>query len=125
MSLAHEQLADAYASARLCLNIHSLQCPTCLNSRDFDVLTAKGCLVSDEVEDLHAGLLEPGLDCATFQSAEELQETVRDLLSNAEKREAMREQGHQTCREKHTPAHRAGIILDLVKTHYLPGAVLP
>ena len=43
----YHDLADAYASADVCLNIHSIQCPTCLNPRDFDVLMATGCLLSD------------------------------------------------------------------------------
>ncbi len=114
--LGYEDLADAYASAQICINIHSLQCPTCLNSRDFDVLSAGGCLVTDEVEDLHAGYLQPDHDLKMYSSPEELAHTVQELLDNEPLREALREQGNQTVQTRHLPQHRAQVILEALQS---------
>jgi len=116
--LKGEALADVYASADICLNVHSLQCPTCLNPRDFDVLTAGGCLVSDWVEDMDRDLIQPGLDCLTYRNEDELRDVVQELLDDPDRRESMREHGHATFFEHHTPAHRAQEILSIVKERY-------
>lgn len=114
--LDNADLADAYASAKVCINIHSIQCPTCLNSRDFDVLRAGGCLVSDEVEDLHAGYLQPGEDLWMYQSPDELVEVVNTLLEDEDKRQCIQSQGHQTVMQRHLPEHRAKEILDAIRS---------
>ena len=112
--LNYENLADAYASADVCINIHSLQCPTCLNSRDFDVLIAGGCLVSDEVDDMHEGYLTPNHDLKMYHSPENLVNAVQELLENKELRNTLREQGHQTVQSRHLPKNRAQEILQAI-----------
>lgn len=114
--LDNSDLADAYASANVCVNIHSIQCPTCLNSRDFDVLRAGGCLVSDEVEDIHAGYLNPGTDLIMYRSPEELAESVKALLEDDDKRQQIQSQGHQTVMQRHLPEHRAKEILEAIRS---------
>jgi len=113
--LPYDRLADAYVSAELCLNIHSLQCPTCLNVRDFDVLSAGGCLVADEVEDMNRGILQPEIDLFSFQNEKDLIAKVDELLTFPEKRRQLREQGHETFMQRHTPAHRAEEILAVLR----------
>ncbi len=108
---------DVYASASLSLNLHSLQCPTCLNARDFEILAARGCLVSDDIADMNEGLLEPGRDLALFRTPKELRQLVQELLEDPDKRNQLIEDGHKTYRENHTPAHRARSILDAIKSH--------
>ncbi|MFB3786399.1 MAG: glycosyltransferase [bacterium] len=116
--LAAEDLPDAYASAQVSLNIHSLQCPTCLNPRDFDILAAGGCLVTDWVKDLDAGLIRPGEDCLAYHSENDLLPQVDGLLHDEERRDAMARRGRSTWENRHTPAHRAGAMLDVIRRKY-------
>jgi hypothetical protein len=102
-----EHLADAYASADICLNIHSLQCPTCFNPRDFDVLSAQGCLLSDHVADMETGILKPGQDLISFRDKEQLIREVETLLHDHKRREEFKRAGFETYKNRHTPAHRA------------------
>lgn len=114
--LGFDDLADAYASAKVCVNIHSLQCPTCLNSRDLDVLRAGGCLVSDEVEDMHGGYLLPDHDVMIYRTPEELADSVSILLKDESKRRNLMEHGHRTVMERHLPQHRAQEILNTIQS---------
>ena len=113
-----DDLADAYASADLVLNIHSLQCPTCLNPRDFDVLAAGGCLVCDWVDDLDQGIIAPGEDCFTTRHLADLPALIKKLLNDPEKRDEVRQHGHQTYLDRHTPKHRAQEVIDIIKANY-------
>ena len=114
--LPDTDLPDVYASAELCLNIHSLQCPTCLNCRDFDVLAAGGCLLTDWVDDMDRGYITPGEDCMLFHGVDELKNMVQRLLEDREKRERIRQKGHETYLQKHTPKHRAEEMLKILKS---------
>ncbi len=116
--LDSDDLADAYASADLVLNIHSLQCPTCLNPRDFDVLAAGGCLVCDWVDDLDQGIITQGEDCFTTRRIDDLPALVKKLLNDPEKREEVRRRGHQTYLDRHTPKHRAQEVVDIIKAKF-------
>ncbi|MFH1743914.1 MAG: glycosyltransferase [bacterium] len=109
-----ENVADAYASAALSLNLHSYQCPTCLNSRDFDVIMAGGCLVGDWVEDFNGGFFTPGAEVALFRSDDELVETVRSLLSDRQRREIMKSASRTRLLREHTYAHRVDAVLSVV-----------
>ncbi|MBZ0258689.1 glycosyltransferase [bacterium] len=109
--LPADVLPDVYASAKICLNLHSLQCPTCFNPRDFDILAAGGCLLGDEIADMREGILEPGEDLCSFSTLAELRESVQELLANEEKRLGLVEHGKQTVAQRHTPKHRAQQIL--------------
>jgi spore maturation protein CgeB len=110
-SVPFENAADAYASADLCLNLHSFQCPTCLNSRDFDVVMAGGCLLADWVEDYDRGFFAPELEVALFRSDEELLEKAQSLLSDPDRRESMKAAARQRLLAEHTYAHRADVII--------------
>ncbi len=116
--LSPEDLPDAYRSAKICLNIHSLQCPTCLNCRDFDILAANGALLSDYVEDMDIGLIQTGEDFLSFTNIEELKQNAERLLEEDEKRRAIREKGHTTFLNHHTPHHRAKEIADVLRKNY-------
>jgi len=116
--LAAEDLPDAYASALVCLNIHSLQCPTSLNPRDFDILAAGGCLLTDWVEDVDAGLIQSGEDGLVYRSESDLLIQVDGLLQDEERREGLARRGRVTWEKRHTPAHRAGAMLEIVRRIY-------
>ncbi|HQH74219.1 MAG TPA: glycosyltransferase, partial [bacterium] len=111
---ASEDLADAYASACLSLNIHSHQCPTCLNPRDFDVPMAGGVLLGDWVEDADRGLLEPGREMLVYRSVEEAAGLARRYLADPAALEAIRRQGHERVRRDHTYARRARDLLAMM-----------
>ncbi|MBI1388170.1 MAG: glycosyltransferase [bacterium] len=106
------ELPCVYASADLCLNIHSLQCPTCFNVRDFDALAAGACLLGDFVADMNEGLLTPGEDFVMYNSPGQLRELAMVLLENRELRRSIAAAGNETYKARHTPRHRAQALLD-------------
>ncbi len=102
-----ENLADCYASASININLHSLQCPTSLNIRDFDIPFAGGFLLSDWVEDFERGILQPEDHACIFKNNNELLEKTEYYLHEAEERKQIVERGRQWIKSNHTPAHRA------------------
>lgn len=116
--LAADDLADAYASADVVLNIHSLQCPTCLNPRDFDVLAAGGCLAADWVQDMEEGFVTPGADCISIREIHQFKETVQNLLGDADYRAQLREQGHAAYLARHTTRHRAEAMQAAIQGYF-------
>ena len=110
--LPADQLPDVYASAKVCLNLHSLQCPTCFNPRDFDILAAGGCLLGDEIADMREGILDPGKDLLSFSTPEELRLAAQELLENETMRQQLVEHGKGTVMDRHTPKHRAQQIVE-------------
>ncbi len=113
--MSPKKLADAYASATICLNIHSLQCPTCFNPRDFDILATKGCLLSDWVADMEEEILKPDRDLISFRNEKELVQKIETLLQEHDLRHEISETGYRTFHQRHTPAHRASKILELIR----------
>ncbi|MEW6234578.1 MAG: glycosyltransferase [Candidatus Omnitrophota bacterium] len=113
--IASGDLADCYASARLSLNIHSHQCPTCLNPRDFDASMAGSVVLGDWVEDADRGLLQPGKEMLTFHSEEEAVETARRNLANVSALDEIRQCGRKRILREHTYAHRAQSVLQILR----------
>ena len=103
----HRDLPDIYASADVNLNCHSPQLPKGLNPRDFNVLRAGGCLLSDYVPDMDGGILEPGRHFAVFRDTESLQEAVEHLLRSPDERRQLAESGHREVLARHLYRHRA------------------
>lgn len=116
--LNNEDLSDVYASAEAVLNLHSLQCPTCLNCRDFDVLAAGGCLLSDWVEDMDLGYLTPNRDCVVVRKDDNLVETAKELLGDPSRRFGIREEGYGTYCQRHTSRHRAEEMIETMRKYY-------
>ncbi len=104
---ARPHVPDIYASADIVLNCHSPQLPNALNPRDFNVLRAGGCLVSDWVTEMESGVLEPGRDLVCYRSTEELVSEVERLLSHEDERKALAQTAHQTVLDRHLYRHRA------------------
>lgn len=109
--ISYELLTDLYRSAALTLNVHSIQCPTCLNVRDFDVLCAGGCLLTDPVATMGTDSLMPGRDCAVAFEPEALAAMAAELLVAPLRRETLSQWGHATVMTKHLPHHRAGTMI--------------
>lgn len=102
---------DIYASADIVLNCHSPQLPNGLNVRDFNVLRARGCLLSDWVADMDAGFLEPGKDLLCYRTMDELLELTEGLIHDPDGHEALAQSGYQTVLNRHLYRHRAEWIL--------------
>ena len=111
--LSFDQLPDLFVSSSINLNLHSLQCPTSLNPRDFDVLAGGGFLLSDYVPEAESGLLVDGQDAVFFRGLHDLSEKVGYYLENEDERLSIVRQGHETVRSKHLLSQRAADILSL------------
>ncbi len=111
-SVPYGELADIYRSARIAVNVHSLQLPTALNIRDYDVLMAGGCLLTDTVEEMGKETLQPGHDLVAAETPEAFAERARELLGDDDRRASLGSQGQTTVMARHLPSHRAELILD-------------
>ncbi|MBD3267204.1 glycosyltransferase [bacterium] len=116
--VSHNDLPDVYRSADLSLNIHSHQCPTCLNPRDFDVPMAGGLVLGDYVEDVERGFFKPGEEILFFTSEEEMIELAQTHLADRDRLNGMKEKAHERVRQEHTYFHRAETILGLLADRY-------
>lgn len=105
------ELADVYASADLSLNIHSHQCPTALNPRDFDVPMAGGAAMGDRVAAMDEGLLVPGREIIAHDRLEDAADTAADWLSRPGDLDELRARGMERVRNEHTYRNRAAAIL--------------
>lgn len=113
--LPYDELADLYRSAKVVVGIHSLQLPTGISIRDFDVLRAGGCLVTDPVEDMNEETLLPGRDLITAKAPEEFASIIHELLHDQDKRSVIALRGRQTVLEKHLPKHRARKMVETIR----------
>jgi hypothetical protein len=118
----HRDLPDCYTSAKISLNIHSSQCPTGLNPRDFDVPMSGGVVLGDYVEDVERGFLIPGQETITFTSPEQAVALAERYLNDEDQLSAIREQGHQRVKAEHTYAHRASTVLEILRKQGTWGA---
>ncbi|HPA47284.1 MAG TPA: glycosyltransferase, partial [bacterium] len=116
--VAYQDLPDLYASANISLNIHSLQCPTCLNPRDFDVPMAGGFLLSDWVQDAEAGYLVDGSEGVFYRSTPHLKELIAYYLENQELRDRVAEAGHRRVSRDHRYINRVCASLDVLRSGY-------
>ena len=113
--IGYEELADVYRSATLAVNLHSVQCPTCLNVRDFDVLMAGGCLLSDRVSEMGETTIRPGRDCVAAETPREFAEQARLLLADPDRRAALSSSGREAVLTRHLPERRAAAMLDAMR----------
>lgn len=109
--IGYNDLPDCYATAGINLNFHSLQCPTALNSRDFDVPAAGGFLLSDWVEDFEKGYLLDNEHLCVARNPEDFVQKAEYYLSHEEDRRSLAESGHEWVLQRHTFLHRAQFLL--------------
>ena len=109
--IGSDQVVNLYRSTLVNVSLHSYQCPTSLNPRDFDVLLSGGCLAADWVPDADAGLIEPGAHAIFVRDPETLSDTVAELLTNESKRREMAEAGREHALKHHTYAARTRELL--------------
>ncbi len=111
--LLYEQLADVYRSAKVNVNIHSAQLPTALSVRDYDILAAGGCMLSDPVAEMAPETIHPERDCLVASGPEEFSEQARRLLWDDDLCRTLAEAGRATVLDRHMPEHRAASILEM------------
>lgn len=110
------QLGALYRDAALTINLTSLQMPTAVNQRAFDVPAAGGCLLSDRQDDLTR--LLPADAQATFGCAAELSDRAGYLLRHPDQRAALAARAREAVLARHTYAHRlAEVIARLRAAH--------
>ncbi len=105
------ELPSLFASARVNLNIHSVQCSGSLNQRDFNAPVAGGFLLSDWVPG--AGrFFEPEVEAAYFTDSKDLRAKVEFFLEHPDLREQIVRAGKARVLDHHTYNHRVGQLLD-------------
>ncbi|RJP25413.1 MAG: glycosyltransferase family 1 protein [Candidatus Omnitrophota bacterium] len=109
--LAAEELPDCYASATIQINLHSVQCPTGLNNRDFDAPRAGGFLLADWVEDGERGFLRDGEHLCLYRDHDELIAKVEYYLNHVDEAQQIANCGFEWVKAHHTLSHRAERIL--------------
>ncbi|MBN2325555.1 MAG: glycosyltransferase [Candidatus Omnitrophica bacterium] len=125
--LRFKHLYEVYRSARITLNIHSLQSYTCLNVRDFDVPASGGFLLSDWLpraqEVVSPGFVEhlPMNDSSTqevffYRTMPELKRLAAYFLENNEHRERCIERARKRILAEHTYARRAQRLHELFQS---------
>jgi spore maturation protein CgeB len=110
--VAFHDLPDLFASSTINLNLHSLQCPTSLNPRDFDILAAGGFLLSDYVNESDSGYLIPEHDAVFYKDQSDLLTKTAYYLEHEDERQQIARQGHQTAMQKGLLKHRAKQMIE-------------
>ena len=110
-------LAQIYATTDVSLNATSLQMPTAVNQRVFDVPAAGGFLLTDaqgEVSDLFA----PGEEVILYHDAAELGDLCRFYRTHDSARRAIALRAHERVRRQHLYAHRLQVLLELMMARH-------
>lgn len=79
--------------------------PRQIKGRVFEVPACGGFLLTQPAEDLHT-YLEPGVDCGTFETVDDLVDRVRYYLKHEDERRAIAQHGYQRTLAEHTYAMR-------------------
>ena len=98
------QLGAIYRAHGAHLNLTSLQMPTAVNQRVFDVPAAGGFVLSDGQEDLHALFAED--EMVTFECPEEVLDRARYYVRHPHRRAELSARARARVLSDHTYAHR-------------------
>jgi len=110
----NEDLARLYASAKVVLNDHwpDMRDLGFVSNRIFDVFAAGGIVISDAV----AGLDELFGDLVpVYSDPEQLEERVRALITDDDRRKAISHEAQALVAAEHTFSHRAAQMMDLIQ----------
>ena len=103
---------SVYASSDISFNATSLQMPTAVNQRVFDVPMCGGFLLTDHQDDLF-DLFDEG-EVATYQGIEDVAEQARFYLERPELRDRIAHKARQRVLGEHTYRHRMGKVVEEV-----------
>lgn len=99
-----------YASSGVNFNATSLQMPTAVNQRVFDVPMCGGFLLTDRQDDLFE-LFDEG-DVATYQGSEDVADKARFYLERPELRDKIAGKARERVLREHTYRHRMGKVIE-------------
>ncbi len=106
------ELPHLFASAKINLNIHSIQCRGSLNQRDFNAPLAGGFLLSDWVP--AAGrFFKSGVEAIYWSDFKDFRRKVAYYLENEDERHDVIEKGKMRVRQDHLYEKR---VIQLLKT---------
>ena len=100
----YRHLPKIYCQAGAVVNLTSLQMPSALNQRCYDVPAAGGFLITDAQETLYQQF-DPD-EVVAFRSVEELLDKWNDFSRRPDDRQAVIEKGRRRILEEHTYRHR-------------------
>jgi spore maturation protein CgeB len=110
----NERLAHLYSSADVVLNDHwpDMREQGFISNRIFDAVASGAVVVSDRVAGLEGtfGDLVP-----TYSNAAELEDVIRSLLKDEERRSSISRAASALVLEEHTFSHRAERIIELLR----------
>jgi spore maturation protein CgeB len=112
----YRELPTIYRQTSINLNFTSLQMPTAVNQRVFDVPASGGFLLTDDQDDLHQ--LFRNNELATFSSLEELSDRVRYFLIKIGEREAISSRARARILSEHTYLHRVRKLIAEAKKRF-------
>lgn len=107
------ELPHMFASAKINLNIHSVQCMGSLNQRDFNAPVAGGFLLSDWVP-AAADYFEPGSEAVYWNSVDDMRNKINYYLQRPDERAAIMRRGAMRVQNDHTYLSRVSELLKTV-----------
>ncbi len=107
------ELPNAFASAKINLNIHSIQCRGSLNQRDFNAPVAGGFLLSDWVPAASRYFLAEQ-EAVYFSDSDDLVRQVGYYLDRPEERKQIIANGARCVKQKHTYSHRVTELVRMI-----------
>jgi spore maturation protein CgeB len=110
-------LAQLYSSATINLNATSLQMPTALNQRIFDVPAAGGFLLTDAQSDV-AEHFKLGTEMIVYNDAHELTDLCSYYLTHDSIRRAIIERARERVLREHMYVHRLHFLLTHLNKHH-------
>lgn len=114
------ELARIYRESAVNLNVTSLQMPTGVNQRVFDVPAAGGFLLTDAQSDLSELFAED--EIATWTCIEEALDKARYYARHPGRRQALARRGQARVLAEHTYDHRADTLVDVLRRRFGRGA---
>ncbi|MEL6184793.1 MAG: glycosyltransferase [Myxococcota bacterium] len=109
-------LARLYRESAVNLNVTSLQMPTAVNQRVFDVPAAGGFLLTDAQADLAELFAED--EIATWTCIEEAIDKSKYYVRHPERRQALVRRGQARVLAEHTYGHRADVLVDTLRRRF-------
>lgn len=111
------QLGQIYKNASININATSLQMPTAVNQRVFDIPLAGGFVISDAQADVYE-LFDVGTQAAVFNDACELKSLYHHYRRRPQARLEMVKRAQHRIRSCHTFQHRMTYVLSALKQRF-------
>ncbi|TKJ40272.1 hypothetical protein CEE37_08065 [candidate division LCP-89 bacterium B3_LCP] len=113
----YRKLPNVYRDAGAVLNLTSMQMPTALNQRCYDVPAAGGFVITDQQRSIQ-GQFELEKEIVTFNSTIEFKEKWRFYKKNPTARQAVIDAGRERVLQEHTYSHRIAKMNSIVRNWF-------